>query len=143
MLRGAPPVHPECGNAGEDYSAIDGSYPQPAADGSLYMMVACGGSTYLARSTDEAATFPVLHRSNGASVTLPLPATGPGLNLGLSDLRIGAGNVFYLVDQETLESRTTLMLRVSRDLGRTWSRPVDLLAPGLASVLHWSMAVAG
>ncbi|MDX6198136.1 MAG: repeat-like domain [Actinomycetota bacterium] len=143
VLRGAPPVHPECGNAGEDYSAIDGSYPQPASDGSLYLMVACGGSAYLARSTDEAATFPVLHRSNGAPLTLPLPATGPGLNLGLSDLRIGAGDVMYLVDVETLETRTTLMLRVSRDFGRTWSRPVDLLAPGLAQVHHWAMDVRG
>lgn len=143
ILRGDPPVHPECGDAGEDYSAIDGSYPQPTSDGALYLMVACGGKTYLARSNDEALTFPVVHRPDGAAVTLPLPATGPGLNLGLSDLRIGAGNIFYLVDQEMLPAKTTLMLRVSRDLGRTWSRPVDLLAPGLASVLHWSMAVQG
>jgi hypothetical protein len=143
VLRAAPPVHPECGNAGEDYSAIDGSYPQAASDGSLYLMVSCGGSTYLARSTDEASTFPVLHRSNGAALTLPLPPTSPGLNLGLSDLRIGAGDVMYLVDQEVLESRTTMLLRVSRDFGRTWSRPVDLLAPKLTSVLHWSMAVQG
>lgn len=143
VLRGAPPVHPECGDAGEDYSAIDGSYPQPTSDGSLYLMVACGGKTYLARSTDEAATFPVLRRQDGAPVTLPLPPVEPGLNLGLSDLRIGAGNVFYLVNQQTLEARTTLLLRTSRDLGRTWSRPVDLLAPGLNAVLHWAMAVEG
>jgi hypothetical protein len=143
VLRGAPPAHPECGGSGEDYSAIDGSYPQPASDGSLYLMVACGGTTYLARSTDEAATFPVLHRPGGAPVALPLPATGPGLNLGLSDLRIGAGDVLYLVDQEVLAARTTLLLRVSRDFGRSWSRPVDLLAPRVAQVLHWSMAVRG
>jgi hypothetical protein len=49
----------------------------------------------------------------------------------------------YLVDVETLESRVTLMLRVSRDFGRTWSRPVDLLAPGLAQVHHWAMDVRG
>jgi hypothetical protein len=143
VLRGGPPVHPECGSSGEDYSAIDGSYPQPASDGSLYLMVSCGGATYLARSTDEAATFPVLHRTGGGAVTLPLPAVQPGLNLGLSDLRVGAGDVLYLVDQETLEARTTLMLRVSRDFGRSWSRPIDLLAPGLAQVLHWSLAVQG
>jgi hypothetical protein len=143
VLRGAPPVHPECGNAGEDYSAIDGSYPQPASDGSLYLMVACGGSTYLARSTDEAATFPVLHRTSGAPVTLPLPPVEPGLNLGLSDLRIGAGDVLYLVSQETREARTTLMLRVSRDRGLSWSRAVDLLAPGLSGSLHWAMDVRG
>ncbi|MDT7539409.1 MAG: repeat-like domain [Actinomycetota bacterium] len=143
VLRGGPAVHPECGNAGEDYSAIDGSYPQPASDGSLYLMVACGGSTYLARSTDEAATFPVLHRTNGAPVTLPLPATGPGLNLGLSDLRIGAGDVMYLVSQETHESRVALMLRTSTNRGLSWSRGVDLLAPGITASLHWSMDVRG
>jgi hypothetical protein len=143
ILRGAPAVHPECGNAGEDYSAIDGSYPQPASDGSLYLMVSCGGSTYLARSTDEAATFPVLKRATGAPVTLPLPAVEPGLNLGLSDLRIGAGDVMYLVSQETRESRIALMLRASTDLGRTWSRAVDLLAPGITASLHWAMDVRG
>jgi hypothetical protein len=142
-LRGAPPVHPECGSAGEDYSAIDGSYPQPASDGSLYLMVSCGGSTYLARSTDEAATFPVLRRADGTPVTLPLPPVEPGLNLGLSDLRIGAGDVLYLVSQETREARIPLVLRVSGDLGRSWSRPVDLLAPGLAESLHWAMDVRG
>jgi hypothetical protein len=143
ILRGAPAVHPECGNAGEDYSAIDGSYPQPASDGSLYLMVSCGGSTYLARSTDEAATFPVLKRATGAPVTLPLPPVEPGLNLGLSDMRIGAGDVMYLVSQETKESRIALMLRVSTDLGRTWSRAVDLLAPGISASLHWAMDVRG
>lgn len=143
VLRGARPVHPECGDAGEDYSAIDGSYPQPASDGSLYLMVACGGSTYLARSTDEAATFPVLRRPGGAPVTVPLPPVGPGLNLGLSDLRIGAGDVMHLVSQERRGTRVALLLRVSADLGRTWSAPVDLLAPGVTASLHWAMDVRG
>jgi hypothetical protein len=143
ILRGVPPVHPECGSAQEDYSAIDGSYPQPAADGSLYLMVACGGKTYLARSTDEAATFPILKGANGTPLTLPLPATQPGLNLGQSDLRVGPGDVLYLVDQEPLGGRSTVVLRVSRDRGRTWSRPVDLVAPGLTGVLLWAMAQRG
>ncbi len=143
ILRGSAPVHPECGTSGETYSAIDGSYPQPAADGSLYLMVACGGTTYLARSTDEAATFPVLHRGSGAPVTLPLPPLAPGLAMGQSDLRIGPDNVMYLVDQETNEARTAVLLRVSTDLGRTWSRPLDLLGPGLNGVLHWSVAQRG
>ncbi|MDP9100930.1 MAG: glycoside hydrolase [Actinomycetota bacterium] len=143
VLRGSAPVHPECGTSGESYSAIDGSYPQPASDGSLYLMVACGGATYLARSTDEAATFPILHRASGAVVTLPLPAPATASVTGSSDLRIGPDNTFYLVDQETRESRNTLLLRVSRDLGRTWSRPIDLLGPGLDGVLHWAMAQRG
>jgi hypothetical protein len=74
LFTGAIPEHPECGASGEIYSAIDGYYPQPdPRDGSLYVMVACGGHTYLARSTDEATTFPVVHRGNGQPVTLPVP----------------------------------------------------------------------
>ena len=143
ILRGSAPVHPECGTAGEAYSAIDGSYPQPAPDGSLYLMVACGGATYLARSTDEAATFPVLHRPDGAPVTLPLPAVAPGLAMGASDLRVGPDRVLYLVDQEVMEGRTTLLLRLSSDGGRTWIRPLDAVAPGVSGVLHWAMAQQG
>jgi hypothetical protein len=143
ILRGIPPVHPECGNAQEDYSAIDGSYPQAASDGSLFLMVSCGGATYLARSTDEAATFPILKRPDGQPLTLPLPATEPGLNLGQSDLRIGPDDTLYLVDQEVLAGRTTVVLRVSSDDGRTWSKPVDMLAPGLTGVLLWATAQYG
>jgi hypothetical protein len=102
VLRADPPVHAECAGQQEQYSAIDGSYPQPASDGSLYLMVSCGGSTYLARSTDEAATFPVVHRPGGAAVTLPLPPAQPGLSLGESDLRIGPDDTMYLVDAEAV-----------------------------------------
>jgi hypothetical protein len=143
ILRGAPPVHPECGGAQEDYSAIDGSYPQPASDGSLFLMVSCGGATYLARSTDEAATFPILKRPDGAPLTLPLPTVEAGLNLGDSDLRVGPDDTLYLVDQEPVGARDTVVLRVSRDAGRTWSAPADLLAPGLSGVLHWAMDQRG
>lgn len=139
ILRGAPPVHPECGRAQEDYSAIDGSYPQPMRDGSLLLMVACGGKTYLARSTDEALTFPILKRPNGTPVTLPLPAGQPGLNLGSSDLRVGPDDTLYLVNQQAVGTKETLLLQLSRDAGRTWSAPQDLLAPGLNGVLHWAM----
>jgi hypothetical protein len=143
ILRGVPPVHPECGSAQEDYSAIDGSYPQPASDGTLFLMVTCGGKTYLARSSDEAATFPVLKRPDGAPVTLPLPPGQPGLNLGQSDLRVGPDDTLYLVDQEVIAGRTTLLLRISTDDGLTWSKPIELLAPGLSGVHLWAMAQQG
>ena len=143
ILRGLPPVHAECGSAQEDYSAIDGSYPQPASDGSLLLMVTCGGKTYLARSVDEAATFPILKRPDGSSVTLPLPPGEPGLNLGQSDLRVGPDDTLYLVDQEVVAGRTTLLLRLSTDRGLTWSKPIELLAPGLSGVHLWAMAQQG
>jgi hypothetical protein len=143
VLRAQPPVHPECAGQQEQYSAIDGSYPQPMTDGSLYLMVSCGGSTYLARSTDEAATFPVIKRADGKPVTLPLPPAQPGLSLGASDLRIGPDNTMYLVDQESVGTKSTIVLRISTDRGLTWTNPLDLLAPGLTGVNNWAMAQYG
>src|SRR3954449_5272221 len=61
LFTGSVPQHSECNGQGENYSAIDGYYPQAAPDGRLYVMVACGGKTYLARINDEATTFPVIH----------------------------------------------------------------------------------
>jgi len=31
--------HPECGANGEQFTAIDGYYPEPTSDGSLYVLV--------------------------------------------------------------------------------------------------------
>src|SRR5206468_6790781 len=95
LFTGTAPQHPECGASGESYSAIDGYYPQAAPDGRLYVMVSCGGTTYLARSSDEASTFPVIH-AQGKPVTLPVPASGPGDIGGTSELRIGRDGTFVL-----------------------------------------------
>src|SRR2546423_15521881 len=74
-FHGAPAQPPECGSSPESYNAGDGSYRQGASDGSLWLLVDCGGATYLARSTDEASSFPILHRANGgAPVTVPFTA---------------------------------------------------------------------
>jgi hypothetical protein len=138
LFSGAVPQHPECGGQGENYSAIDGYYPQPAPNGWLYVMVSCGGKTYLARSTDEAATFPVVHGRNGP-VTLPVPATSVGDVGGTPELRIASDGTFLLGYQ--VGSR--LLLRVSTTRGMTWGAPLDVTAPGVAAINQWAMAASG
>jgi hypothetical protein len=100
-------------------------------------MVSCGGTVYLARSTDEAKTFPVVHTKSGP-ITLPLhpPTT---LDLATSDLRIGGGDLFYLVN----ELSSKLYLRVSGDHGRHWSAPMPITPPTVTAVGKWAMAVRG
>ena len=124
LLRRGAPVHSECGSAEEDFSAGDGYYPQTGPDGSLWTLVSCGGKHFLARSTDEAASFPVVR---------PAPA--------LDELRVDSRGTFYGV---TLTG-TKLLLRTSRDSGRTWSAPVDLVAPARrgAAIGQWAMALRG
>lgn len=138
LFSGAVPQHSECGANGEVYSAIDGYYPQPAPDGSLYVMVACGGKTYLARSTDEAATFPILHAPDGEPVVLPVPPASTGQLEG-PDLRVDPAGAMYLMWTTPVDRATKLVLSVSADHGRGWSRPVDVTAPGV-TVGQWAMA---
>ncbi|HUR13475.1 MAG TPA: sialidase family protein [Mycobacteriales bacterium] len=124
LLRRAVPVHSECGSTEETFNAGDGDYPQVGPDGSLWSLVHCGSSTFLARSTDEAATFPVVR---------PVPT--------FEELRVDARGVLYGVDQ----AGAKLVLRLSRDAGRTWSAPVDLVAPRLrgAEVGQWAASLRG
>ena len=138
LFTGSAPQHSECGGSGESYSAIDGFYPQAAPDGRLYVMVACGGKTYLARSDDEAETFPVLHKQ-GHPVTLPVPAAGPGDIGSTPELRIGEDGTFLLAYQDGAK----LMLRVSKTKGVTWSEPLDVTGPGVSAISQWSFAAAG
>src|SRR5207245_2547688 len=129
--------HPECNGQGEVYSAIDGYYPQAAPDGSLYVMVACAGQTYLARSTDEAATFPIV-RGQSAPVTLPVPSPQLGGIGGSPELRITRDGTFVLA----YEQGSRLMLRLSHTRGVTWTKPIDVTAPGVAGIKVWSLAVS-
>jgi hypothetical protein len=138
LFTGAVPQHAECNGQGEVYSAIDGYYPQAAPDGSLYVMVACAGTTYLARSTDEAATFPIL-RGQSAPLTLPVPTPGPGDVGGTPELRILGDGTFLLGYQDG----NRLLLLLSHTRGVTWSKPIDVTAPGVTGVKQWSFAANG
>ena len=136
LFTGSAPQHRECGVSGENFSAIDGYYPQAAPDGSLYVMVACGGKTYLARSTDEAANFPVVYGQR-KPVVLPVPASGIGIG-GSPELRITSDGTFVLAYQQG----NALMLRISLTRGVTWSGPLDVTAPGVVAVHQWAFAVS-
>jgi hypothetical protein len=124
LLRRGVPVHAECGSDQEELNAGDGFYPQAGPDGSLWTLVVCGSQSFLARSTDEAATFPVVR-------TVPL----------FDELRIDPSGVLYGVKLVGAH----LYLRTSRTAGRTWSAPVDLIGPQVrgAAVGQWAMSARG
>jgi hypothetical protein len=132
LFTGVVPQHPECGSNGEQYTAIDGNYPQATRNGDLYVMVTCGGKTYLARSVDEAQSFPIIH--DGAQPqTLPVPADGH------PDFLVAPDDTMYLMYQRG----AALLLRFSGDLGRTWSAAYDVTAPGVAGVYQWAFTSGG
>jgi hypothetical protein len=124
FLRRGVPVHSQCGSSEEAFNAGDGDYPQAGPDGSLWSLVHCGSATFLARSTDEAATFPVVR---------PAPA--------FEELRVDSHGTMYGVAHQGAK----LLLRVSRDSGRSWSAPTDLVAPALrgAEIGQWALALRG
>ncbi|MCU1624890.1 MAG: putative dehydrogenase [Frankiales bacterium] len=124
MLRRGVPVHAQCGGSEEVFNASDGDYPSAGPDGALWTLVHCGGQTYLARSTDEALTFPILRK---------VPAA--------DELRVDSRGKLYAVSL----TGTKLLLRTSRDAGRTWSTAIDLVAPARrgAAVGQWAMALRG
>ncbi|MCU1462471.1 MAG: hemagglutinin protein [Acidimicrobiales bacterium] len=155
------PQHAECGANREDLNSLDGNYPQGAADGSLYVMVSCtsatsptshSGSTYLARSTDEAGTFPILHRAGtGAAVKLPVPSDADWPELRVA--RVGAADVLYLTYQANTPKGPAILLRtatvpryvngvtVAADF--VWGPVVNLTPAGLLSIDRWAVSTRG
>lgn len=123
------PVHSECGTNPEAFNAGDGNYPEPSPDGDLYVTVVCGSSTFLAKSTDEGATWPILKNGKGGPLTIP----------ATDELRVdGQGNLYsvHLTGKQ-------LLLRISHDGGLDWSAPVDMTAPGVTSISQWFVAQRG
>jgi hypothetical protein len=138
ILRSNVPVHPEClQQGGENLSAMDGHYPQPGPKGSLYLMLSCGQKTFLARSSDEALTFPVL--TNGETpreVPVP-PAAIPDFNS--SALQVLDDGTLVVVYQDG----NRLKLKASGDEGRHWTNAFDVTAPGVSGVTTWTVASRG
>lgn len=123
------PQHSECGSNQEEFEALDGNYPQAAPDGSLYVMVSCGGTTYLARSNDEAASFPILKDAHGQPLQIP----------AANELRIDPEWNFYAFSL----SNDKLFLRTSSNRGLSWSKPLDITAPGASNIAQWFVAIRG
>ena len=137
ILRGNVPVHSECNGQPENLSAVDGHYPRPGPHGELYLLVSCGPLTFLAKSTDEALTFPALLRGETVR-TIPIPAAQtPDFNT--SALQVLDDGTLAVVSHES----TRLMLRVSKDEGLTWSKPADVTAPGLSGAATWAISSRG
>ena len=135
ILNRLSPVHPQCGSSGEQITPVDGSYPEAGPNGSLYLVVACGGKQFLARSTDEAATFPVIH----ALPPLPASPSSAGGDIAGSSYELRtdpAGNLYLF-----WAGPGKIYMRISRDGGATWTGPADLTAPGVTDILKWFVAV--
>jgi hypothetical protein len=120
------PQHAECLPRGEVFAAVDNHYPQAAPDGSLYVLVRCGGNApsdddteYLARSTDEGANWPIVHE-------VPLPDESAG---DMDQLRVDTAGNLYLFHTDATTYHP--MMQISTDGGANWSDAIDLAAPGV------------
>lgn len=120
------PQHRECAPKGEVFGAVDEHYPVPAPDGSLYVLVRCGGAApastdteFLARSTDQGATWPIVH---------PVPLA-EDIAADMDDLRIDTAGNLYIARTEPAKGHP--LVRWSRDGGATWSAEVDLAPPAV------------
>jgi hypothetical protein len=114
------------GQGGEEFGPLDGYYPQADRAGTLYVMLRCGldpvfggqgpgPDGYLLRSRDEGQSWFVV------STLPPLPA---GYD-GKEELRI-QGDTFALLRG----TPDAILLSVSKDSGRRWSKPQNIVLPG-------------
>jgi hypothetical protein len=123
-------THPQCGGKNESPNFSPWAAPDP--QGRLYELLFCDGKTYLIRSSDEGATWPVVAR-----VPFPIPNVGPG-STGSAELRTDALGNLYLAWTNPGNPNPNggyapgrLYMATSRDGGATWSRAHDVLAPGV------------
>jgi hypothetical protein len=82
---------------------------------------------FLARSPDEAATWPIVHGADGKPLTIP----------AADELRTDPTGNLYAMRQVDAQ----LLLRVSTDQGRSWGQAVNVVAPGVTGILKWFVAV--
>ncbi len=108
----------------------------PDPQGSLYELVFCAGRTYLARSDDEGATWPLV-----AQVPYDVPTSGPD-GEAVAELRSDAKGNLYLAwytggnpnPNESGPHPGTVDLTVSRNGGASWSPALNVTAPGVVEI---------
>jgi hypothetical protein len=81
----------------------------------------------LARSDDEATTWPVLQKPDGSPLTVPS-----------GELRVDTDGNLYIVQK----TGSSLLLQISRDGGLSWSDPLNMTAPAARSITLGQSAVA-
>ena len=103
-------------------SSSAGAGVQPLPDGTLLVVVTCGGKTYMSKSTDEGATWNIQNQ---------IPHGG--------SLRADSVGNLYLIETNPTSSglggggASKILLSHSIDGGATWSPELNLIAPGVAS----------
>jgi hypothetical protein len=127
-------THPECAGQSEHPNFSPWAAPDP--QGRLYELLYCGGATYLIRSDDEGATWPIVAR-----VPFDVPAVGPG-GTGAAELRTDAAGNLYLAWSQPGNPNPNgsyapgrVFLATSRNGGASWSSAMDVLAPGVQGIL--------
>ncbi len=125
--------HRKCGGQTEHPNFSPWAAPDPK--GRLYQLLFCGGKTYLMRSGNEGASWPI-----AARVPYKISNVGPG-GTGSAELRTDSRGNLYLgwtnpgnPNPNSAYRPSKLYLATSHDRGRTWSRPVQLLAPGVQGI---------
>ncbi|HUC37655.1 MAG TPA: sialidase family protein [Acidimicrobiales bacterium] len=112
-------------------SAPNFAYPVGGPQGAVYDLVSCGSTaTYLARSTDEGTTWPLVTNAKGNPVVVPGSPT---------EIRVdSAGNIYaFQLDGTAIE------VEISRNGGQTWSPWYNMTAPAARgeSVFQWQVSV--
>ena len=121
-------THPQCDGKTESPNFSPWAAPDP--QGRLYELLFCDGRTYLIRSSDEGATWPIL-----APVPFTIPNVGPG-DTGSAELRTDARGDLYLAwtnpgnpNPNGPYTPGRLYMATSRNGGVSWSPAYDVLGP--------------
>lgn len=136
-------THAQCDGKTESPNFSPWAAPDP--QGRLFEPLFCDGKTYLLRSDDEGATWPIV-----AQFPYTVPNVGPG-QTGSAELRTDAVGNLYLAwsipgnpNPNGAYAPGKVLLSVSRDAGRTWSAPLGVLAPGVQGIrTHFGFDVGG
>ena len=126
-------THAQCDGATESPDFSPWAAPDP--QGRLYELMYCDGRTYLLRSSDEGATWPIYLK-----FPYKIANVGPG-GTGAAELRSDAKGNLYMAwsnpgnpDPNGPYAPGAVYLATSTDGGRTWSRPMSVLAPGVTGI---------
>lgn len=125
--------HSECGGQTESPNFSPWAAPDP--QGRLNELLFCAGRTYLIRSSDEGASWPI-----AAEVPYQIPNVGPG-NTGSAELRTDAQGNLYLAwavpgnpNPNAGYQPGKVYMATSVNGGASWSAPLDVLAPGVQGI---------